>query len=269
MKILLRQSYGGVRLLLLCGILCISSLSLGALPAPLGTVSDFAGVMDAEDSLRIERLASALMQKTGAELAVVTVQTYAPYGSIEEYAVDLFNTWGIGKKGTDEGILLILAMEERELKIETGYGLEGAIPDSMAGRIMDNAVIPLLREDKFSGGLLRGAEAIVAAVGKDKGISSEEIEQLGVSGSAMAVVEEKGTDVIMVILPFIIFVIFIIINMVITKKYGRRGGFFGGRGGFGGPGGFGGMGGMGGGRGGGFGGFGGGRSGGGGASRRF
>jgi len=254
------------RFLLLCGILCVSSLSLGALPSPLGTVSDFAGVMNAEDSLRIERLGSALTQKTGAELAVVTVQTIAPYGSIEEYALDLFNTWGIGKKGTDEGILLILAMKERKLKIETGYGLEGAIPDSMAGRIMDNAVLPLFREDNFSGGLLQGAQAIAAAVAKDKGIGPEEIEQLGVSASAAAAVEKKGLGGIAPYLPFIIFAIFIIINIAVSKKYGRRRGFYG-RGGFGGPGGFGGMGGMGG--GGGFGGFGGGRSGGGGSSRGF
>jgi uncharacterized protein len=132
--------------------------------------------MDAGDIQRIQELAGELERKTGAELAVVTVETIAPYGSIEEYALELFNVWGIGQAGRDNGVLLILAVNERRVKIETGYGLEGAIPDSAAGRILDNAVLPRFREDDFSGGLLRGALAIAVAVAADQGIKLEGIE---------------------------------------------------------------------------------------------
>jgi uncharacterized membrane protein YgcG len=165
--------------------LCLVPFAAAALPkAPAGAVGDFAGVMDAGDIQRIQELAGELERKTGAELAVVTVKTIAPYGSIEEYALELFNAWGIGQAGRDNGVLLILAVNERRVKIETGYGLEGAIPDSAAGRILDTAVLPRFREDDFSGGLLRGALAIAAAVAEDQGVSLEGIEGPGDSSGA-------------------------------------------------------------------------------------
>jgi uncharacterized membrane protein YgcG len=161
--------------------------AVAALPGtPPGAVGDFAGVMDAGDIRHIEALAGELEAKTGAELAVVTVKTMAPYGTIEEYALDLFNTWGIGHKGEDDGALLILALTERKVKIETGYGLEGLIPDSVAGRILDNAVLPRFRENDFSGGLLQGARAIAAVIAREQGITLEETE--GSGGSAPAAV---------------------------------------------------------------------------------
>jgi uncharacterized membrane protein YgcG len=165
--------------------LCLVPFTVVALPgAPAGAVGDFAGVMDAGDIRRIEELAGELERKTGAELAVVTVKTIAPYGSIEEYALELFNAWGIGQAGRDNGALLILAVNERRVKIETGYGLEGAIPDSAAGRILDNAVLPRFREDDFSGGLLRGALAIAGAAAADQGVTLEGVAGLGDSPDA-------------------------------------------------------------------------------------
>ncbi|MDR2470503.1 MAG: TPM domain-containing protein [Treponema sp.] len=234
---------------------------LHGLPQSQGMVNDFAGVMDAAGREQIEKLTEALKAKTGVELAVVTVQTLAPYGTIEEYATELFNHWGIGKKGSDEGILLILALDERKVKIETGYGMEGALFDSATGRILDRAVIPRLREGDFSGGLLEGARAIAAAAAKEKGIDPAEL-------GAAAVEAENPGDGLTALVPLVIFLILII---VLTRAgVGRRRGFYGGPRGFGGGGGF--SGGSfrgGGGFSGGGGGFGGGRSGGGGASRGF
>jgi uncharacterized protein len=187
-----------------------------------GMVSDFAGVIKDEDRQSIENLVTVLEQKTGAELAVVTIQTFAPYGSIEEYATSLFNSWGIGKAKEDNGVLLLLAMEERKVKIETGYGLEGAIPDSMAGRILDKAVLPLFKEDNFSGGLVQGAQAIAAAVAKEKGISAEEIGQIGISDSAAAAIEKPS--LLFQFLPFIIMILVFAIGVILAKKFGGRGG---------------------------------------------
>jgi uncharacterized protein len=191
----------------------------GDFPASRGIVSDFAGIMESEDVRSIEVLAAALEQKTGAELAVVTVQTFAPYGSIEEYATSLFNSWGLGQAGQDNGVLLILAREERKVKIETGYGLEGAIPDSMAGRILDNAVLPLLKKDNFSGGLLQGAQAIAAVVAKDKGLSAEEIEQIGVPSSAVAALK-KSNVFLPIFLPLAAIIMIMLISIPLAKKFG-------------------------------------------------
>jgi uncharacterized protein len=215
---------------LCCLLFCSLSLfAADGLPASRGEVSDFAGVIKDEDSRSIENLAKALEQKTGAELAVVTIQTFAPYGSIEEYATSLFNSWGIGQAGEDNGVLLILAMEERKVKIETGYGLEGAIPDSMAGRILDNAVLPLFRENSFSEGLVQGAQAIAAAVAKDKGIGSEEIEELGVSASATTAIEERGLGRFLHFLIFVgvVFVIAAIAMIVMFRRIGGGGSYSG------------------------------------------
>jgi uncharacterized protein len=109
--------------------------------------------MKAEDKQAVESLAASVREKTGAELALVTVMSFAPYASIEEFSTALMEAWGAGERSKDNGVLLVLAMNEREVKIEVGYGLEGAIPDSAAGRILDTVVIPAFRKDDFSGGL--------------------------------------------------------------------------------------------------------------------
>ena len=151
-------------------------LAAQQLPRPAGFVNDFAGVMKAADIEAAQILAAAIKEKTGAELAVVTVNSFAPYGSIDEYSIALAEEWGIGEKGKDNGVLILLAVAEREVKIEVGYGLEGAIPDSMAGRILDTAVIPAFREDDFSGGLVQGYRAIAACVAKEYGMDYVEAD---------------------------------------------------------------------------------------------
>ncbi|MDR1908953.1 MAG: TPM domain-containing protein [Spirochaetaceae bacterium] len=158
----------------LCAALSLSAQARGTLPEPSGYVNDFAGVMDAGDLRAAEALASALETGTGAQLAVVTVESYAPYPSLDDFSLALAGAWGIGGRN-DDGVLLILAVRERRVKIEVGYGLEGAIPDSAAGRILDTAVIPDFRQDHFSGGLLKGMQAIAAAVAREKGVDPAEL----------------------------------------------------------------------------------------------
>jgi uncharacterized protein len=248
----------------LCVVLALAGAAAATaqngLPSPGGLsgftfTHDFAALLEEADKARLEKLAEALEQKTGAQLAVVTVPSRAPYGSIEEYAEALFNAWGIGKKGEDNGVMLILAVEEREIKIETGYGLEGALPDSVCGRILDRTVIPAFGEGRFSGGLVLGAEAVAAAIAGEKGVDPS---ALGISEAAAADTrEERFRSVSTVVITLFILVFFIILPQVSR----RRRGYFN----YPGPG-----------RGSGFGGgsfrgggFGGGRSGGGGASRKF
>jgi uncharacterized protein len=244
-------------------------------PAPTGHVNDWAHVIDAASADSIEALAAELKEKTGAELAVVTVPDLGGL-EIEEAATDLFTRWGIGRKGENDGVLILLARQERIVRIEPGYGLEGPLPDGRLGGIIRRVMGPDLSADRFGPGLLKGARAVAAAIAQEKGVT--------LSGAAGIVppppdggeIGDKG-----VLLLVFILIAFGVLGSIFSHanrgRRGRRGGWYGpwggGFGGMGGMGGFGGLGGLGGlggrGGGGGFGGFGGGMSGGGGASGRF
>jgi len=241
-----------------CLLPCLAAQQL---PKPSGFVNDFAKVMNAQDAKTVETLAAAVKEKIGAELALVTVESYAPYATIGEYSIALAEAWGVGERGKDSGVLLVLAMAEREVRIEVGYGLEGAIPDSVAGRILDTAVIPAFRQGDFSGGLREGCRDIAAYVAKEKGL---ELAELNLPDNIIRSSGSSSPEGI--IFPVFFFFMIIFIAILRSSILGRRllrtgGGVF--RGGFGSGSSFGRSG------GGGFGGFGGGSFGGGGASRRF
>jgi len=248
-------------------------------PAPRGHLSDFAGIIDPASADSIQALAVELKEKTGAELAVVTIQDLGGE-SIEPAAVELFQQWGIGGKGNDDGVLILLALGERRVKIEVGYGLEGILPDGRCGTIIRLVMGPDLHADRFGAGLQRGAEAVANVIAKDRGVTLER------RGSGIAPPGSGGGSPWPHLIVFLVFAMLlpILIASRVARagrsgrwgdwRSGRRrnwydpwGGFGGGLGGMGGFGGFGGGGGGGG--GGGFGGFGGGRSGGGGASGGF
>jgi len=227
-------------------------------PDPLGYVSDFAGIISSQDEARMTAVISEIKAKTTAEIAVVTMPDIG--GQSEEiYANELFRAWGIGGKGKDNGILLFLTLQERRFRIETGYGLEGILPDGLLGQIADERIIPYLRDGQYGKGLLSGTLAVAQVIAKDAGV------QLSSKGNLPVppVTTTRGTRPFRI--PF--FLIILLIFLIFGGRMGLLpllflGGLPRGRGGFGG--GFGG-----GGFGGGFGGFGGGLSGGGGVSRGF
>ncbi len=234
-------------------------------PKPEGYVSDFAKIVDLASRDSIEALARELREKTGAELAVVTLPDLGG-DEIEPVAVELFKAWGIGKKGTDEGVLILLAWKERRVRIEVGYGLEGILPDGLCGSIIRRVMAPELAGGRIGSGLLRGAAAVVGVIAKDRGVT--------ITGASPLPDEESGES--MNPRALLILALFAALILRAVMRGSRRGMYRGhGPGGYGGMfGGFGGMGGgfgggLGGGSGGGFGGFGGGGSGGGGASRGF
>jgi uncharacterized protein len=176
-----------------------------------------------------------------------------------EYANRLYETWGIGKKGEDKGVLIFVAIKERKMRIEVGYGLEGIIPDGLAGEIRDRYMIPYLKKDKFGEGLLNGTAAVSQIIAKDAGVK--------LTGQVPVKAPKKRRSRLSFLPLLFIFFFFMFVGR-------RRGGswiFFlpllmGGGGPRHGGGGFGGsFGGF----GGGFGGFGGGMSGGGGAGGGF
>ena len=244
------------------------------LPALTAPVNDFAGVIDASSEAGIEDVIRRLQVASGDVIVVATVDTVAPYANAREYAVQLFENRGrgIGQREQDNGLLVLLAMKEREVQVEVGYGLEPYITDGFAGETSRVVMAPHFRRGAFGEGLLAGVARIAARIAEGRGVELEGVPEPSVpTRSAPRVPSE---------LIFLLFLVFPVVMRLVSRfggsrrrraRWGRRntwsgwhsgvgpfgGGFGGGMGG-----GFGGFGGGGG--GGGFGGFGGGRSGGGG-----
>ncbi|MFM2414356.1 MAG: hypothetical protein RI911_49 [Candidatus Parcubacteria bacterium] len=131
--------------------------------APTGHVNDFAGVLSSEAKAGLETTLAAHEKETSNQIAVVTVQTLGD-DYIEHYAVKLFEEWGIGTKDKDNGVLLLLAITDRKVRIEVGYGLEGALPDSIADSIIRTHIVPALKNEQYDVALRDGAVNIMAAI---------------------------------------------------------------------------------------------------------
>lgn len=254
--------------ILLCFLLLISVIiSLSGceaeqklVPTEEFFVNDFAGVMDEADKNAICEKGRVLQEKTTAQAVVATVNDIGG-GDISEYATELGREWKLGDKEKNNGVLILLALEERQVYIAVGYGLEGALPDSKTGRLLDNYAVPYFKDDNFSIGLLKTYEAVVNEVYLEYGMETDEgyipAEQL------KEVREDGESDIKSVIVSWVILSAIVMLYMLFFKRRGvvfvpMGGGFHGGN--------F-----RGGGSSGGFGGFsgGGGSFGGGGAGRGF
>jgi uncharacterized protein len=250
-----------------------------AQPAPpvlTATVNDFAAVIDAASEQELDRRIHALRRASGDVVVVATVPTYQPYADIREYAVKMFENEGrgIGERGKDNGLLIVVAVEDRKVGIEVGYGLEGFVTDGFAGQTIREAILPSFRQGEYGRGLVAGTSRLIARIAAGRGVQvTEGPVEVPVEAPAAGSRQNQDFSKALRVLLVILFIIFL------TSRRSRRrrrhwavgpwsgwnsgvGPFGSSRGGFGG--GFGGFGGRGG--GGGFGGFGGGRSGGGGAS---
>jgi uncharacterized protein len=139
-----------------------AALAQRALP-PVARVVDETGTLSrAEVSALTDKLA-AFEQRKGSQIAVVLVATTAPE-SIEEFSIRLGEAWKLGRKGVDDGVILVIAVRDRRLRIEVGYGLEGALPDAVAKRIIAEVITPRLRRGDFYGGIQSGVDRIIAVI---------------------------------------------------------------------------------------------------------
>lgn len=139
-----------------------AALAYSSPGSPSGYVNDFAQVLSTGTKDSLESELSAFEKSTSNEITVVTVPNMGG-DYVENYAVKLFEEWGVGKKNTDNGVLLLLSIEEHKMRIEVGYGLEGALPDSVAQSILNNEMTPLLKQGDYDGAVTAGVQAIEGA----------------------------------------------------------------------------------------------------------
>jgi uncharacterized protein len=228
-----------------------------AYPSPRGHVNDYAGILSAQTSQDIDTICRQVQSKTTAQITLVVVGTTKPL-EIEQYAVELFQKWGIGQKDKDNGLLLLVAINDRKVRIETGYGLEGAMPDAIASNIIHGIIIPEFRQGQYEKGMLLAVISIADLIAKEYNVTLDLDERLPVPGP----VGEHQMSPLAVLVYVIVFILIfgmrsgLLFFLILGPTGRRRGGYWYGSG----------MGGSRGGFGGGFGGFGGGFSGGGGAS---
>jgi uncharacterized protein len=138
-----------------------------------GYVNDFAGVLSTETKAELEVELEDFTSESGGEIAVAVVSSLDG-DDIESYANALFREWGIGGKETDSGILLVVAVEDREVRIEVGYGFEGAVPDAYASRIIRDDILPRFREDDYDGGIKNGVGSLLVLIRDPSSVSSVE-----------------------------------------------------------------------------------------------
>jgi len=244
--------------LFICLVFDTGVLAAEKFPVPTGAVNDFAGVILPEQRVAMGRLAQEVLEKTGAAVVVATFRTVGD-NDPDEYANRLYEAWGIGRKGEDKGVLIFLALQERRVRIETGYGVEGVITDGMAGEILDRHAMPYLRTGDYGRGLYNAMIAVSEILARNANVTLT---------GAPSLQEPAMRGVRPAMHPLAVIVFFLILALLLFTRPGRQIlallllSSMGGRGRSYGGGGFGGF-------GGGFGGFGGGMSGGGGAGRSF
>ncbi|PJE74216.1 MAG: dehydrogenase [Candidatus Taylorbacteria bacterium CG10_big_fil_rev_8_21_14_0_10_41_48] len=255
---------------------------------PLGRVSDFAGIFSPEQRSTLEIKVAEYTRPAGVEMAVVTVPSLGG-DTVENFAVQLFAEWGIGQKLKDNGVLIIVAPTEREVRIEVGYGLEPYLTDAESSQIVRNVVLPIFKSGDYFGGIQAGINAIEVAVNDDPSVIEDTpsealtmnrdlVQGLFFIGLILISIMARTKSwwlggVVGALIGFFVFksifaliglsIVGLGIDYLLSKNAGKGGGRGPGAWPFFISGGFGG------GRGGGFGGFGGGMSGGGGASGRW
>jgi uncharacterized protein len=169
-----------------------------AFPPLSGRVVDAANIIPSEARARIEAKLKAYEDKTSDQIVVATVPTLGEL-PIEDYANRLFRSWGIGQKGKNNGALLLAAPKERRLRIEAGYGAEGALTDAVSSTIINTVIAPKFKSGDFAGGIEAGVDQMVAILGGDAAESGRHAIPKG----------QDSEDLLSQILPLIVFILVI------------------------------------------------------------
>ncbi|WP_148359237.1 TPM domain-containing protein [Peribacillus simplex] len=187
------------------------------IPEPVGDiyVQDFAGVLDDQEKSELIELGKRLDDATKAQISVLTVDSMEG-SEIEEYSVEALRSFKLGDAELSNGVLIVLAMEEQKIRIEVGYGLEGAITDIKSGQILDNVAIPALKEGKYDVALTETYKAVYNDVTKEYNLGDEFYQDLSVQPESENF-QPSG-------LQIFLFIIVVIIVFILDAKFFK--GFF-------------------------------------------
>jgi uncharacterized protein len=153
----------GALLCLLAVLAAAWAQNLVPVPTLKARVTDLTGSLSADQITSLESKLAAFEARKGSQIAVLIVATTRPE-TIEQYSIRVADRWKLGRKGVDDGALLLVAREDRALRIEVGYGLEGPLPDAIAKRIIDDVMVPRLKSGDFYGGIDAGVDAMIKVV---------------------------------------------------------------------------------------------------------
>ncbi len=201
---------GLLGVLWLLGVNGVLAAELQPVPRLDARVTDLTSTLTAEQKNTLENKLSALERQKGAQLAVLIVATVAPE-SIEQYALRVIESWKLGRRGVDNGALLLIAKQERKLRIEVGYGLEGALNDATAKRVISEVISPRFRAGDFAGGNDAGVDNLIKII---------EGEQLPSPMSAVSPAESAVNDNLALLL-FVGLLLVFVFGRVLRAIFGR------------------------------------------------
>jgi uncharacterized protein len=219
-------------LIVVCLEFSLSTAAAQQRPFPnyVGHVNDFADVVDPQTEQKLETILTNFERLTGAQIAVVTVQSLDDR-PIEEYANELYRAWGIGAKSgehKDKGALLLIALRDRKTRLEVGYGLEGDLPDGLAGEII-RRMRPFLQQQQYSQGINVGVRTLVDTLAEKWNINIIGIEDRAYAYKSPAGEGQTGVRGSLAFLGLLL--VFLIVLFIIARSRGKRGGGTGTRGG--------------------------------------
>ena len=213
-------------LLLLISLFPLVAISEEGFPRRQGMINDFANVIPPNVKADMEGRVREVFEKTGTTIAVATVQTMG-VNYTSDYANRLYKAWGIGKKGENKGVLIFVAVKERKVRIETGYGVEGILPDGKVGEILRNEMLPHFKKNDYGTGLLNAVNSVSMIIAEDAKVK---LSEQAITGDATPPAvddqpkQDDGLDAwgIGIVLGIIAGLFALIFFLV--KKFGGRGG---------------------------------------------
>jgi uncharacterized protein len=196
--------------LLLFAVPALHAQQLVPVPPLASPVTDVAGTLTPDQSAALDAKLRAFEQAKGSQVAVLVVPTTQPE-DIEQYAIRVAEAWKLGREGVDDGALLLVAIQDRRVRIEVGYGLEGVLPDAVANRIIDEAIVPPFRNGDFYGGISAGVDRMLRV------IEGEPLPAAAPRSPA------HGVPGLFQLLPFL-FVFALVGGSIFRRLFGRVGG---------------------------------------------
>lgn len=146
-------------------------------PTNLKYINDYVGIIDGSTKEYIVSVGKELEDKTGAQAVVVIINSLEGY-EIRDYAYNLFTKWGIGEKEKDNGLLILLSIKDRKWSVEVGKGLEGAIPDVLSNKVMEEAAVPEFKKSNYDDGIIKAYSNFSDLIGKEYGVTLEKNERV-------------------------------------------------------------------------------------------